>query len=659
MTNFANIVFVQKFGSYISLILLAIVIAVIVFISQSKQLAVYSQAETDCMCGVSAYFDESSSLCINGNIFCDNTSDPVCGCDSKGYLNSCVAHANGVKSFTKDSCSFMASLSCSSNEQCPPGKCTNGNNFKKFTCDLGLCTLIRYSKEPCSSSLNTNCLCSSGSYFDGSSCVKGTLNCSNLPTDSVCGCDNNTYLNSCAARSTGIKSFTKGNCNSSIILSCSNDDQCPLGKCPDNKSYNFFSCISNKCNHITFTSDPCSSVDCQCSTGEFFDGKSCVFGKLNCLSSISDPVCGCNGNTYSNSCTARANGIKSFTKGDCNLETSVLNCNADSDCPLGICKNGSTYKRFSCSSNSQCEEITYTTNPCSSGGLNTSSSSSSSGAIPKIDKHFTGFWQSSIVKCSPRLTTLASSSSSGTCISCPQVSINCLKGSILVPQSCNTCPYCENCTGVKITFQLCPENGQLKGIINHNRYLDRAFIQTNKVATSKKILASTSSKQLGTDVEIKLKLIDEKNLIANFDNGLYIEKFRAKKIQSKGCPIVERTSDCCDGFIAPSSAKQCIKNFSLSECLVPNLNSKVCCPISSSCAVPCGSMCCQLNEDCVLFDPCSNKNSFCFANPFLTCLDCNPKASCSLNQSSCPTGTLCSGTPDFLCYITGCPQLKK
>jgi Kazal-type serine protease inhibitor domain len=43
---------------------------------------------------------------------------------------------------------------------------------------------------------------------------------------------------------------------------------------------------------------------------------------VNCLD-VYDPVCGCNGVTYSNGCNATVAGIKRYTRGGCNGEGSA------------------------------------------------------------------------------------------------------------------------------------------------------------------------------------------------------------------------------------------------------------------------------------------------------------------------------------------------
>ena len=627
----------------------------------SKHLKVYGQFENTCVCATGAYYDEAQAICVIGTLFCEDNSDPVCGCDSKDYLNTCVAQANGIKSFTKGACSTTSTLSCMTDAQCPLGTCTSGGTFQKFKCDLNMCTLMSFSSEPCtssSSSSSSGCTCATGEIFNGTACSTSSLDCTGLLEDAVCGCDDKDYLNSCVAQANGVQTFTKGTCSSSETASCTIDDHCPLGTCPDGTTYKRSSCVSNQCTRISFSEDPCELTSCTCAIGEYFDGENCVEGEILCTLE-SDSVCGCDGVTYSNSCLARAAGIKEFTNGECS-STVVLSCSKDADCPDGICEDGKLFKRFSCGSNSQCEELVYVVDPCES--LSTSGGSSSSGGkeFSKISKNLTGFWLANVVKCFPKEKPEPNFDSDD-CIVCPQVAVSCSDGSVLVPQSCNACAHCEDCQDVQIGLQLCVEKNQLTGIINHNRYLDRAVITTEKVARRRKVLASTLSESLGTEVEIKLQLgrKKKKQLIGNLDNMLYLERFRAKKINSKACPVVtDKGSDCCRGYVLPSSSTKCTANFSSTQCLSSEINTSasVCCPVSSSCVVPCGSQCCAENETCRLSNPCSDGNPLCFANSSLSCIDCSSRGSCSISEGLCPAGTQCTGAPDFLCIPTGCPQ---
>lgn len=58
--------------------------------------------------------------------------------------------------------------------------------------------------------------------------------------------------------------------------------------------------------------------NCKCNDGEKWTGKKCVkkTDEEFCIT-VFDPVCGCDGKTYSNKCFAKLEGIKKYTEGEC------------------------------------------------------------------------------------------------------------------------------------------------------------------------------------------------------------------------------------------------------------------------------------------------------------------------------------------------------
>lgn len=225
---------------------------------------------------------------------------------------------------------------------------------------------LDYVKEAHLLHQETACNCPISTIFDGTTCVPGTLDCSNETSDPVCGCDNLNYLNSCVAKVNRIKTFTKGECAAISNLACSSDSQCPLGTCPDGiTTYSKFTCALSMCTGIVFSNDPClatPSTDCKCASGTFFDGTNCVSSGAPSCTNEEDPVCSCDNLNFLNSCVARANGVKKFTKGGCAADDNI-NCNNDSQCPLGECSNDKTYARFTCT-NGKCKKVVFSSDPC-------------------------------------------------------------------------------------------------------------------------------------------------------------------------------------------------------------------------------------------------------------------------------------------------------
>lgn len=131
--------------------------------------------------------------------------------------------------------------------------------------------------------------------------------------DPVCGCDGQTYSNSCFAAQAGVSVAAEGEC---AAQACTKDQDCADG----------FFCL-------TETGDCNGTGNCQ------------VIPEV--CPQIFDPVCGCDGKTYSNSCFAFANDTSVAHEGECQGPT----CSTNLECGAGeyCAKRG-----FNCNGQGMC-----------------------------------------------------------------------------------------------------------------------------------------------------------------------------------------------------------------------------------------------------------------------------------------------------------------